>query len=532
MANSIVLEKLSNRNLLFLFAGNLVILIILCVAGGKGPRPTNAMHRTTKACNDSKLQFQQKTIPTDDKSCPDIIPSLEEDYPELPGNNLVFFVVLPSDMYSHYTMSRWFQWMITILQIKPLQNSMVKLKDENPTLTFKGAMFGRHNVDEDWTPVHVQDPDVTHNRRLQCWVDKEYDVTHCSDVSLFELGSVFYAQYLVNLQLPQRDGLNNDLPRIAGLEITEIHQNGGFTKVWVAQKSVMCPLLLLATLLFRRQVKRYEIHSPLLITKVITAIGVTNVIFNLPLEYLSLFMDLPELRVWYDCSTGLFYAATAVLWLLFVGEHRMDLDQRNKFSNYWKEITAICVCACVMFLFDVIERGLQISDPFHSIWSTVAGESTARTLILVSAGCAAFYILVLIYLMIRASISMSRKRASLVNVGRVRQMYYEGLITRFKVMVYGTVVCGLLTVIMFIMINVNEMYYKWGRSEKTIEISSGFLVGIAGLWNLYVLNILLLYAPTSSTDKNTEEYDTVEMSEVNTVTGPDALTVLTKPSAD
>lgn len=36
MANSIVLEKLSNRNLLFLFAGNLVILIILCVAGGKG----------------------------------------------------------------------------------------------------------------------------------------------------------------------------------------------------------------------------------------------------------------------------------------------------------------------------------------------------------------------------------------------------------------------------------------------------------------------------------------------------------------
>ena len=36
MANSIVLEKLSSRNLLFLFAGNLVILIILCVAGGKG----------------------------------------------------------------------------------------------------------------------------------------------------------------------------------------------------------------------------------------------------------------------------------------------------------------------------------------------------------------------------------------------------------------------------------------------------------------------------------------------------------------
>jgi hypothetical protein len=59
-------------------------------------------------------------------------------------------------------------------------------------------------------------------------------------------------------------------------------------------------------------------------------------------------------------------------------------------------------------------------------------------------------------------------------VGRVRQLYYEGLITRFKVMVYGTAACGLLTVIMFILINMNEMYYKWGRSEKTVEISSKF----------------------------------------------------------
>ena len=58
-------------------------------------------------------------------------------------------------------------------------------------------------------------------------------------------------------------------------------------------------------------------------------------------------------------------------------------------------------------------------------------------------------------------------------------MYYEGLITRFKVMVYGTAVSGLLTVVMFIMINVNEMYYKWGRNDKTIEISSKLKVCVS-----------------------------------------------------
>ena len=45
-------------------------------------------------------------------------------------------------------------------------------------------------------------------------------IIHCSDVALFELGSVFYSQYLINLQLPQRDGHNADLPRITGIEIT------------------------------------------------------------------------------------------------------------------------------------------------------------------------------------------------------------------------------------------------------------------------------------------------------------------------
>ena len=32
---------------------------------------------------------------------------------------------------------------------------------------------------------------------------------------------------------------------------------------------------------------------------------------------------------------------------------------------------------------------------------------------------------VLVYLMVRVVVSMSRKRASLANVGRVRQLYYE-----------------------------------------------------------------------------------------------------------
>ena len=61
--------------------------------------------------------------------------------------------------------------------------------------------------------------------------------------------------------------------------LQEIHQNGGFTKVWVAQKSVLFPALLIATLLFTRQVRLCD-SSPLLITRVIQSLGAVNVIYN------------------------------------------------------------------------------------------------------------------------------------------------------------------------------------------------------------------------------------------------------------
>ena len=60
------------------------------------------------------------------------------------------------------------------------------------------------------------------------------------------------------------------------------------------------------------------------------------------MEYLSLFADVPGLRVWYDISTGLFYAATAVLWLLFVGEHRM-VRVKHCYSIKWVQTTNLCI---------------------------------------------------------------------------------------------------------------------------------------------------------------------------------------------
>ena len=72
---------------------------------------------------------------------------------------------------------------------------------------------------------------------------------------------------------------------------------------------------------------------------------------------------------------------------------------------------------CIVVLSNLYSNGLKTTT-FLNIYNQ-------RTLLVVSACCASFYFLVLFYLMVRAVVSMSRKRASLGNVGRIRQLYYE-----------------------------------------------------------------------------------------------------------
>ena len=532
MSNAIVLEKLNHKQLILLLIANFILLSLYFLAGGTGPKPTNVTSRQAKACEDKIQKFQRKNQPIDDNSCSNII-NLVDDNPAIIENNIVFYFVFPSDKMPSLTMSRWFQWMIGVMDMKPLNDKRIKYKDTVITVTFKGAIYGRQNDKDDWKLVHDLEPTDTHNREISCQ-SSEYGTYECHDMPLFELGNVFYNHYLINIQLPHRLGVNNKVPRLESLYVFEIHQNGGFSKIYIGQKTVICPIVLLATILYIRQVKKHD-RSPLLITKVISGFGIATVIYNLPLDYISLSYDVSFLRLWNDIVTGGFYASMAILWLLFIGEHRMDLDQRNKLSNYWKEISAISLTCITMFLLDIIDRGIQMGDPFHTLWATEGGQVTGRMMLIFSGCCAGIYTLGIIYLMIRASLSMSRKRSSLVNFVKVRRMYYEGLIYRFKIMIGSTVTCGVITVVMFIIVNLNEMYYKWGKGSQAIDIYSGFLIGVAGLWNLYVLNILLLYCPISN-GVMLDAYETVEMVEMSDTVkmggGQDALSTLTKHSID
>ncbi|MEQ2166183.1 hypothetical protein GOODEAATRI_025269, partial [Goodea atripinnis] len=64
----------------------------------------------------------------------------------------------------------------------------------------------------------------------------------------------------------------------------------------------------------------------------------------------------------------------------------------------------------------------------------------------------------------------------------------------FKFLMLVTLACAAMTIIFFIISQVNEGHWHWG--DHTVQMNSAFFTGIYGMWNLYVFAIMFLYAPS------------------------------------
>ena len=80
-------------------------------------------------------------------------------------------------------------------------------------------------------------------------------------------------------------------------------------------------------------------------------------------------------------------------------------------------------------------------------------------------------------------------------MSRVRRLHYQGIIWRFRFLMMATLVTAAMTTIGFILGQVAEGQYKWDE-DIALEYTSGFMTGVYGMWNIYVLGLLFLYAPS------------------------------------
>lgn len=149
-----------------------------------------------------------------------------------------------------------------------------------------------------------------------------------------------------------------------------------------------------------------------------------------------------------------------------------------------------------LFIFDMCERGVQLRNPFYSIWvSSAIGAHFAFAFIVLAGISAGIYFVFLCYMIWRVFCNISLKRSSLPTMSTARRLHYEGIIYRFQFLMLATLLCAGMTVVGFIMGQMAEGQWKWDENIE-LELTSAFFTGVYGMWNIYIFALIILYAPS------------------------------------
>uniref|UniRef100_A0A8C5QGJ5 Wnt ligand secretion mediator n=1 Tax=Leptobrachium leishanense TaxID=445787 RepID=A0A8C5QGJ5_9ANUR len=495
------------------------------------PKPTSSLPSLAVKCIDVQKGHHSSKwfLPWGKDQCESLKGFDEASSRLIVANDIVFAVHIP---FIGHEMSPWFQFMLIILQLDIAFQFRNEI-EENAMLTLDVAMAYRDGLNDPWTEMARS----VEQRKLKCVLPvpktqanegHNYD---CDLLPLLELGSVAHKYYLLNIKLPVNDQkkINLGIGEIKDLRLVTIFQNGGFTQVWFAMKTFLTPSILIIMIWYWRRITMMT-RPPVLLEKVIFALGISMTFINIPVEWFSIGFNWTWMLLFGDIRQGIFYAVLLSFWIIFCGEHMMvplvaqftcsccregreslrdnsadlpdlalitsfyDQAERNRISVYWKQVGPIAFGSCCLFIFDMCERGVQLTNPFYSIWTTDIGAELAMAFIIVAGICACLYFLFLCFMVFQVFRNISGKRSTLPAMSKARRLHYEGLIFRFRFLMIITLACAALTVIFFITTQISEGNWKWG--EVTIELNSAFFTGVYGMWNLYVFALMFLYAPS------------------------------------
>jgi len=487
-----ILENLSTRKML-LISLFFVILEIVCIIIGAciAPQPAMVIPQTSIPCINRSFSPNHWYLP---KKC-EILKTFEAGKTnDVSADNVVFALIVPQ---SSLELSRWFQFMLTLISLRTSYNPSTEIK-KGSVLTMKIRVgysndLNSHKSEEAWQELFH----ATEERELDCvfnhpktdqFIGYEYD---CEPLHLFLLGSQPHKRYLINLHLPTTIGgsTNTNLGRMENIDFVSIMQTGGFTKVWISLKTVMCVLLLFPIIWYWKRVQELGRKSTL-IEKIIFFFALSMEFLNIPFELFTIFFDVYWMLVFTDLRQGLVYVILFCFWIIFIGEHLMDQPHRNQIAAYKYQLLCISIATLSMLSFELAERGVQILLPSATIWSN---HSAAYTLLIIGGIFAALYLIMLLYLIYKAIRSIHYKRRFTLPTERRKK--FEKIVKRFYILLFFTFFTALITIIFFfIQQSVGRMVEEWFSTE--IQSSSGFFTGTYGLWNIYTMVVLWLYSPS------------------------------------
>ncbi|KAM9849299.1 protein wntless homolog [Aulostomus maculatus] len=489
MAGAII-ENMSTKKLIFLGFFILFFQVLSILVGALvAPSPTSAIrYLATKCINRHRSRVWLMPWGTD--RCQQIDSFDEPLAKTLDANDIVFAVHVPLP---HKEMSPWFQYMLAVLQFDIAFKMINQIEDD--VIIIDAGLAYRDDLGSEWTTKFQS----VEERPLRCTLavpkiyENEGHFYQCDSIPFMELGSVAHKYFLINIRLPVNDTVNVGIGEIKDIYIVGIHQNGGFTKVWISMKTVFGPWILGATAWYWHRISLMA-RAPVLLEKLIFALGISMSFLNVPVEWLSLGFDWMWILLFEDIQQGVFYSTLFCFWIIFCGEHLMDRCQRNRLSAYCWQVGLVVLSSSVLLMFALNERGNHFTNPFSSIWALKSGTKVVITLITVAGTAVCLYFLSLCHMVVCVFRNIGGKIQQLPAMPEARRLWYKGIIYRFKFLMLVTLVCAAMTVISFMLTQVSDGQWHWG--DYTLQIHSAFLTGIYGMWNLYVFAIIFLFAPS------------------------------------
>ncbi|XP_054153923.1 protein wntless-like [Oppia nitens] len=515
-----ILENLSNKKLSIVLSIILVIQLISFFIGAFiAPAPSSTEQVTATKCiteNPKELAIPRAVVQPN-KIQAQNCRSFEETMIGHSNITFAFQLPLPREGFQ-LDYSRWQQNLLTILVPDVMYDNRMSThrgnnNDEyvNSTIRLNVRLAVRNIGDKNWK-MYANKYNL--KRTISCKIEAnkrihgyKYD---CDLIQLFELQSLFYDYYLINLQFADSD---NDLGAyLSDLQLVEIHQNGGFTKIWLFLKSVFTFITLLTLLWFSKRLGQLHRETTLL-EKTLIVLGCAITQLNIPVEFLSLWFDIKLMSFLCDLRQGIFHCALLSFWIIFIGEHLLDGIHRSRLSSYYKQLSIVLVAYMALFVFDLSERGIQWFDPFFTIWEV---DSRFALIFIITASIASIgYFAFLCYHIWIAFRNISTKQTTLPSMSSTRRLIYQGIIYRFKFLLLATLVCAAATVVAYLMGQVTEDQWYWDDMDNYIaplQWTSAMFTTVYALWNCYVLTLLILYAPShkelaTSVDSMSEEIE-------------------------
>ncbi|CAK1543372.1 unnamed protein product [Leptosia nina] len=541
-----VLENLSSRKLAVLISFLLACQAICFLIGGLvAPVPANVQTILGTVCKDTSKDKNDTTkwfYVRGNGKCESIDLANVQLGHDLSEADIVFAFQMPTPREGEFfDYSRWQQNLIGVLLMDIRYHSAMEVKSHS-IVTIDARLAYRNKEDpEDAWKLYKQSVET---RNLDCDIDVKTEgyLYNCTTVPLFELGSLYHDYYLLNIRLPvDTKEMNTHIGHIQDIWLTVINQNGGFTQVWLSLKTAFFPCIVGLLIWFWNRIHLLQ-RKPVLLEEMLFALGIALCVLDMPIEYLTLHFDLPFMLLLSDVRQGFFYASLFSFWLVFSGEHMLIQEVRAKSTlrKYWRHLSAVLLGCVSLFIFDMCERGIQLRNPFYSIWVTELGTNLALSFIILAGISTGMYFMFLSYMVWQVFLNISQKRQSMPAMSSVRRLHYEGIIYRFNFLMLATLICAAMTVIGFILGQVAEGQWKWDDNIE-LEYTSAFFTGVYGMWNIYIIALLVLYAPshkkwpvnenTSDTQNLSEEIEfnkmPAERSEISSLTS-----FITKPAVD